>query len=162
MSRPVHSDNSVSARIRSNMLTRKLLFAAAGVTALHLLRHRFRLASTRSKLPPSTFKHVFVTKPTIQHALGQVRIAADILQLLRQDGDTVVVRAQPDMIDAGHLGDVLDVVQHVMDRAALQRVSHIPFAQQRPDMFVLLGVVGCQLLAQRAALFTDLGGSGTM
>ena len=44
------------------------------------------------------------------------RVAADVLEPDRQGVDAVVVAAEPDVVDAGHLADVLDVRDDVVDR----------------------------------------------
>ena len=57
----------------------------------------------------------------IEQFLRDVRIARHVFELLRRAVDAVEVGAEADVIDAGHLDDVLDVIDDVMHAAARDR-----------------------------------------
>ena len=69
----------------------------------------------------------------------QRRIARNVLHPERADRHPVVVAAQPDVVDAGHLANVVDVIGHLGNRSLGRRVGGFPGAQGRCHRLRLAG-----------------------
>ncbi len=72
----------------------------------------------------------------IEETLRDVGVGAGVFKLGWQDGDAVVVGADADVLDAGDFGDVVDVVEQVVDGATRVRVFGLPAAHFAGDFLV--------------------------
>ena len=89
---------------------------------------------TRSTLPPASLAR-FCVGPAAADQLGeQQRIAADAVHARRAPrlADAVEVAADPDMIVAGDLGDMLDMVGDLRDVGARRRMGGLPRLRSPP------------------------------
>ena len=74
--------------------------------------------STRRALPRASLARSASLQPRSASAASEPRVAADVLEPDRHDVGAVVVAAEADVVDAGHLAHVLDVRDDVVDRRA--------------------------------------------
>src|SRR5262249_4246502 len=93
---------------------------------------------------------------TIQQLLGDVRIARDVLELARNGTDTVEVRAQTDMGDAGYFDNVFDMVDHIPDASRRDGMLALPLRQSRLEL-ALLRIAGLQLASSLERVLPDPG-----
>src|SRR5262245_3690802 len=86
------------------------------LSLLHLMGGLLRLAQHAEEVAAEDLHQLLLPVAAVEQRLRQVRIAADILQLARSAVDAVEVAADADVVDAGNLDDVVDVVGDVVHR----------------------------------------------
>ena len=74
-------------------------------------------------LPPASFAQSSSDQPRVQQLREERRITGHVGQPVGHVGAAVEVAAQPDVLDPGHLADVLDVGGHVSDRGPRRRIG---------------------------------------
>src|SRR6516164_3105686 len=86
------------------------IFPAGPELLLPLPGNLFRLAKRPQQVAAQNLVNVLLGIAAVEQFLGDVRVAGNVLQLSGYSPDTVIIGAEADVVDPGHLDDVLNVV----------------------------------------------------
>src|SRR5688572_15676625 len=89
-----------------------------------LVRGRFHAAEDAHQVTAEDALDLCFRVAAVDKPLSDVWKIADILKLLGHDADAIEIGAQADVLNASHLGDVVDMIQEIVNRAA--RIGMLP------------------------------------
>src|SRR3984957_15827435 len=106
----------------------------------HRRRNVLAVGHDPQHVGPGELRDVAVA-PAAAHELGQqVRILIDALETARRIGNAVEIRAESDMVDAGHLPDVIDMIGDLRERRLGLRMLVLPRRERCLGTFRLADV----------------------
>ena len=86
------------------------------------------------------FADVGFAVTAVKQSLRDRRIGADVFELRWQHRDSVEIRTKTDMVDTGDLDNVINVVEHVVNRrATVPRIADLPSPQGSKGSLSIVG-----------------------
>src|SRR3954467_1192968 len=83
---------------------------------VHLAAHAFYFAKNAQQVAPEDLLDVFSLVTAVEQRLRDLRQVGSGIDLLRQHRDAIEVGAEAHVLDAGDLGDVVDMVDQRLER----------------------------------------------